>query len=217
MEQLRDQKFFWNNRSESWVRPGMLMSLPIVIALSAVPASPLQVVRAGHDHVQEVLRSRDPKGGERLDARASEFIDFAELARRSLAEQWGQLTGAQQAEFITTTRELLQASYGKNLFNDQQLAAGSEQHWGGEKIDGNEARVSSKLLALNETWSVEYRLYRANAESPWRVYDVVTDDVSLVDTYRAQFKKVIAKKGYQGLLAALKARKAQLERGQRRS
>jgi phospholipid transport system substrate-binding protein len=37
----------------------------------------------------------------------------------------------------------------------------------------------------------------------WRAYDVVTDGVGLVENYRAQFNKIIAKEGFDGLIARM--------------
>jgi phospholipid transport system substrate-binding protein len=39
-----------------------------------------------------------------------------------------------------------------------------------------------------------------------RAFDVVTDGVGLVDNYRAQFNKIIAKDGFAGLIAKMKKR-----------
>ena len=43
-------------------------------------------------------------------------------------------------------------------------------------------------------------------------YDVVTDEVSLVETYRGQFRKLLAEKGFDGLLSTLKRKRDQLEK-----
>jgi phospholipid transport system substrate-binding protein len=41
---------------------------------------------------------------------------------------------------------------------------------------------------------------------------VVTDEVSLVETYRGQFRKLMQEKGFDGLLGVLKAKREQLEK-----
>jgi phospholipid transport system substrate-binding protein len=79
-------------------------------------------------------------------------------------------------------------------------------------VKGNDAEVLTTLLAGKEKVPVVYRLYRNDAKAAWRIYDVVTDDVSLLATYRDQFRKLIADKGYEGLLNALKSKRDQLEK-----
>jgi phospholipid transport system substrate-binding protein len=38
----------------------------------------------------------------------------------------------------------------------------------------------------------------------WKVYDVVTEDISLVNNYRAQFSRVLARSSYQELVHRMK-------------
>jgi len=59
---------------------------------------------------------------------------------------------------------------------------------------------------------VEYKLYRAGEKDEWRIYDIITDDVSLLETYQGQFRKLLSEKGFDGLLSTLKAKRAQLEK-----
>jgi phospholipid transport system substrate-binding protein len=184
----------------------MLASLSLAVVLSA--SSPLQVVKAGNDQVQKVLSSPDASV-DKLAVKADEFIDFVELAKRALGAEWGKLSKKQQDEFAATMKGLLRASYAQKAISDGKN--GSQMEWGAEKVTGNEASVASTLVVKKDKFPVEYRLYRPDAKSGWRIYDVVTDDVSLVSTYADQFRQLISKKGYDGLLSTLKARKEQLE------
>jgi phospholipid transport system substrate-binding protein len=170
----------------------------------------MEVVKAGHQHVQAVVQSVEPSV-EKLNAQADEFIDFAELSKRSLGAQWAKLTKKQQDEFSSTLRAVLRANYAHKILTGDSKGSNSQQQWGEETIDGNEAKVTSVVMALNDRFPIEYRLWRPNESTPWRIYDVVTEDVSLVDTYRDQFRKVIREKGYDKLLETLKAKKASLE------
>ena len=45
---------------------------------------------------------------------------------------------------------------------------------------------------------VEYEMRKIKAH--WMVYDVVTDDVSIVRNYRSQFHRIIKKKSYKALV-----------------
>jgi phospholipid transport system substrate-binding protein len=167
-------------------------------------ASPLSVVKSGNAQLQKVIA--DGKGASDLAAQAEQFIDFVELARRALGEQWSKLKPKQQDEFAATMKGLLRASYAKKALDQGKQG---EPAWGDETVTGEEATVASSILVNNEKFPVEYRLYRA--KGAWRIYDVVTDGVSLVDTYSDQFRSLISKKGYDGLLETLKKRRDQLE------
>ena len=79
-----------------------------------------------------------------------------------------------------------------------------------EKLSAKQqTELSSTVPFAGERVTVEYKLYKAR-DGKWRVYDVVTDGASLVDAYADQFRSVIAKKGYDGLIETLKKRQAQL-------
>jgi MlaC protein len=45
---------------------------------------------------------------------------------------------------------------------------------------------------------VSYRMHFV--EENWKVYDVIIDDVSLIDNYRAQFHRVITQSSFEGLI-----------------
>ena len=50
--------------------------------------------------------------------------------------------------------------------------------------------------------AIDYRMHDVNGE--WMVYDVSIDNVSMVNNYRAQFARVIAKSSVQDLLRMMK-------------
>ena len=70
--------------------------------------------------------------------------------------------------------------------------------YGAEKVEGNEAVVDTKLIIKQDSYPVLYKLYRPDGKGPWRIYDVVTDEVSLVSTYSDQFRQVMGRKGFEG-------------------
>ncbi len=182
------------------------MLLPILALTLAV--SPTTVVKNGTAEVQKVLASKDAST-EKLAARADEFIDFAELAKRALGAEWARLDKKKQDEFAITMKELLRASYAQKAIGDPKGGTANAEY-GKEEVKGNEAVVPTTILVNNEKFPVDYKLYRADEKGAWKIYDVVTDQVSLLATYKDQFKTVIAKKGFDGLLATLKAKRDQL-------
>lgn len=188
----------------------MLTSL--VLSLTLAAPGPLAVVKNADGEVQKVLQGADATTA-KLAARADDFVDFAELARRAMGTNWDKLDKKQRDEFSATMKGLLRASYAQKAVNEGRDGS-AKVEYGEEKVDGNEAVVNTKILVKQDTYPVIYKLYRPDAKSPWRIYDVVTDDVSLVTTYSDQFKQVMAKKGFDGLLKSLKDKQASLEKDQ---
>jgi len=182
----------------------------LTLSLAAAPVRPLAVVKNADGEVQKVLQSADASTS-KLAARAEEFVDFGELARRAMGAEWAKLNKKQQEDFGATMKGLLRARYAQKAVNEGRNGS-AKVEYGEEKVEGNEAVVNTKLLVKQDTFPVVYKLYRADEKSTWRIYDVITDDVSLVTTYNDQFRQVMAKKGFDGLLKSLKDKQASLEK-----
>ena len=72
--------------------------------------------------------------------------------------------------------------------------------------------MGTKVIMSRDRLPVQYKLHRADGKGDWRIYDIVTDDISLLETYQGQFKKILADKGFNGLLTTLKSKRSQLEK-----
>jgi phospholipid transport system substrate-binding protein len=171
-------------------------------------AGPLGVVKAADVDVQDVLKKDATI--EKLATVADKYIDFGELAKRALGQkEWSKLDKKKQDEFSATMKGVLRASYAQKALGDGKNGAKFE--YVGEKVEGTEATVTASLVMKDGKFPVTYKLFK-DAKGEWKIFDVVTDDVSLVSTYADQFRKIIASKGFDGLLASLKAKKEQLEK-----
>ena len=74
-----------------------------------------------------------------------------------------------------------------------------------ERIDGPYAEVSSKIqTSKGEEFTINYKLHRVGAD--WRVYDVVIENVSLVNNYRSQFNRILTGSTYDELISKIKAK-----------
>lgn len=190
-----------------------VVSISLLVSLAVAPKDqpPLALVKSADAEVEKILQGKDATV-EKLAARADDYIDFIELARRALGKEWDGLDKRKQEDFSTTMKGVLRASYAQKAINDGR--GGAKVEYGAEKVDGNEAVVQTTLVVKQDRFPIVYKLFRADAKSGWKIYDVVTDEVSLVTTYNDQFRQVIAKKGFDGLLKSLKAKKEQLEKGE---
>ncbi|HEX8438207.1 ABC transporter substrate-binding protein [Archangium sp.] len=184
----------------------MIASLIAAVMLTAAPG-PADVVKSSNTEVQKVASAPGAKV-EQLTKVVERFVDFGELSKRALGKQWDKLTAAQRKDFTATMEGLLRASYAQKA-----LGQGKAQvQYGKETIEGNEASVATTVKVQQDELPVEYKLFRADGKGEWRIYDIVTDEVSLLETYQGQFRKLIADKGFDGLLTTLKTKRAQLEK-----
>jgi phospholipid transport system substrate-binding protein len=137
-----------------------------------------------------------------LRAKLKTFLDVDELGRRALVDHWASLDAGQRSEFTNTLRELVEASYLKALRNQVQYQVRyvSEKAKGPELVVATEVDLEQKNG--RQALSIDYVLRRDG--DTWRAFDVVTDGVGLVENYRAQFNKIIAKEGISGLLSRMR-------------
>ena len=130
------------------------------------------------------------------------MIAYDELAKRSLAAHWADLSDAQHKEFADILKRLVQKSYEKNLKNILEYRVeylGEEP--GSEGIVVH-TRASSADKPQEEPITLDYLLTQNG--SAWKVIDIVTEGSSLVNNYKNQFHRIIQKDGYETLVKRMK-------------
>ena len=71
-------------------------------------------------------------------------------------------------------------------------------------MDHDYSLVESKIVnKKGEEFSVDYKLMRRDG-GDWKIYDVVVENISLVNNYRSQFHRVIANSSYNELIKKMK-------------
>lgn len=185
------------------------LALTLTYAASPVVASPLSVVRRASDEVAQILDTGKATA-EQLAQRSDAFIDYAELTKRAFGSKWASLKKTRRDEFVRAMRMLLRASYAHRALDGGGQKTTVE--WGVEQQRASEATVQSTVVVKSDRFPVEYRMFRSGPRMPWKVYDVVTDGVSLVQTYADQFRQALASRSDEDLLKTLKTRAEQLER-----
>jgi phospholipid transport system substrate-binding protein len=132
------------------------------------------------------------------------FLDFEELSHRALARHWDGLQPKQRSEFVSVLRDLIERNYIKQVHGQPDYEITFEK----ETTSGSEATVNATLHAKaqgkKKSIEMEYKLlYKGNR---WLVYDVVTDEQSMLETYRAEFNRTITKESFEALLKRMKKR-----------
>ena len=163
------------------------------------------------DRVVRTLESPALKGADKVADRrnavrkiANEIFDFSEIARRSLGRYWQPLSEAQRTEFVGLFGDLLERSYISKI----ELYGGEKIIYSGERVDGDLATVSTKIITKNGTEvPVDYRLFRRGEN--WMIYDVNIEGISLVSNYRTQFNKIIQTNGFNTLVDRMKAKQTE--------
>jgi phospholipid transport system substrate-binding protein len=171
-------------------------------------ASPLAELKKSNDQLDRLLKKKYPDWSPEAEAQKADvrkvvggFLDYRELAHRSLSKHWETLTPAQRKDFVSTLRDLVERSYLKQVRGDPNYNIKYQK----EQKTGNEADVQATLATVSRNKKVDIALeYKLIYKDRWLVYDVITDEQSMLENYRAEFNKIINKDGFDALLKRMK-------------
>ncbi len=194
----------------AWVIFGVVTVARLQLAMAGVPMDQL---RGTVDRVLTILQDPRLRSADKREERRQQLakvisarFDFDEMARRSLGAEWRRLTPGQRKEFVELFAELLRDTYVANI----ESYKGEKVIYTRETQEEQYAVVQTILRSPEGTeYSLDYRLHLIDKE--WKVYDVVIENVSIVNNYRSQFARVINKSSYEGLIRALKEKKLSKE------
>lgn len=181
----------------------------LVLSLSSVGAHaglPTDQIKSTVEKALVVLNDPRLKPPAKLKERRDQLrqilfarFDFTEMAKRALGSNWRRRTPQEQEEFVRLFTDVLERTYAEIIesYTDEKIV------YVNERIDGTYADVGSKILtSKGEEYSINYKAHLISNE--WKVYDVVAENISLVNNYRSQFNRVIANASYEELVRRLR-------------
>ncbi len=132
-------------------------------------------------------------------------FDIRELCRLALDKNWNERTPQEQEYFVQLMTHLLEK---KAIFSKEQGQKGKGN--GGVKelyhisyegdqflnAEKTQAQTRSMVNIPSENLKIEISYKLKKVAEGWRIYDVIVDGASLLDNYKYQFDKIIAKDGY---------------------
>lgn len=190
-----------------------LISVPV---FAGGPGPGTRAVKAANEKISALLREKVPPNSPQEKALAAkvttsvrDFLDIDELGKRAMVNQWAKLTPAQQAEFLQTLRSLIEDNYVKGLRSNLAYTI----DYTGEAPDATTGDLTVTTEVVTKRHGHPYKIeidYVLKKEGDkLKAWDVKTDGVGLVDNYRTQFDTIIAKDGFDGLIAKMKKKQAQ--------
>jgi len=196
---------------------GVVVSLHSLTGASNVRAenSPLEIIRTTTNQALKVLSSSANRDKTQRQQQIEQMwvvvlpkFNTKEIAQRSLGVHWQKLTNEQKEEFTQLFIELVKKSYGSTL---DRYSTEAQFLFDGEQVEGEYAEVQTRIKAPSQEdpFSVVYRLHQQNGT--WLIYDVVAENVSLVQNYRNQFARIIDKSSVEGLFDSLKHKLEELK------
>ncbi len=188
-----------------------------VSAPAAVKTGPAtDVVKRANDTISALLKQKPAAGSQaekdlsaKVTSSVRDFLDIDELGKRAMADQWSKITPAQQKDFLDALRGLIEANYVKGLRSNLDYAV----DYTGETTDANgntvvHTSIKTKTKGRPVEIKVDYVVTKQGDKL--RAFDVITDDVGLVDNYKTTFNKIMDKGGFTDLMAKIKKKQAEV-------
>jgi phospholipid transport system substrate-binding protein len=199
-------------------RRNIIVALLATGLLTLSPAAlragvPTDQVRQTADRVLAVLQDSRLKSADKQQERRAQIrqiianrFDFGEMAKRSLGPNWQKVNNDEQRQFVELFTELLEKSYADQIesYNGEKIV------YGRENVSQDQADVDTKIVTKKgEEISVNYKL--RSADGDWKVYDVVIENISIVNNFRSQFNRILANASFAELLKKLQSKSVEIK------
>jgi len=203
----------------------LALGLATTPALAAPAAKPVtapvtadgsgtKAVKDANATISGLLKQKAPAGSKeekelatKVTTSVRDFMDIDQLGKRAMVDNWSKLTKAQQDQFQKLLRDLIEDNYIRGL--RANLSYNVEYTGETTDKDGNvivATKIKTERKGRPYTIGVDYVLVKDGGKL--RAFDVKTDGVGLVENYRTMFNKIMAKDGFDGLIAKMKKKQA---------
>jgi outer membrane protein OmpA-like peptidoglycan-associated protein len=179
----------------------------VLSGVSSAASSPVTRLQDFFSQATVILsEAADPqKARDEIRDLARPLFDGRGAARRALGPEWAARTGGERSEFTRLFGEVFELAYLKMvearlprnrpptvriLGEDPAGARDAVVRTSVEARDGSDVRVDYRMTLMGGVWLVE---------------DVVSNGVSLVENYRAQFARILRTASYADVVARLRA------------
>ncbi len=185
-----------NNSALLFAVFSLLILSQTVIADDKIAAE--EFLKSKLDRVFEVLHQEDlgqqAKNKEIVET-VSPMFDFPLMAKLSLGRKyWPDLSRDHKERFTELFVERLRQSYLNKLtaYTDEKIIYESPV------AVKKKVHVSTLLISKGKKISMLYKLYSSN--NTWKIYDVEIQGVSIIRSYRSQFKEILQNGTFDDLL-----------------
>ncbi|CAN2039856.1 phospholipid transport system substrate-binding protein [Candidatus Magnetomoraceae bacterium gMMP-15] len=156
-----------------------------------------KIINILHDPIYNDSADHDDQK-KRVWSVINEVFNFSEMAKRTLGKGWKKLNIKQRDEFTDLFAILLAKTYLARVetYSNEKVIYISEK-----MVGSNKAAVKTKVTSASLDIPINYKMLNKNG---WKIYDVNIEGVSLVRNYRSQFRSILMKEGFNGLIEKLK-------------
>jgi ABC-type transporter MlaC component len=193
------------------------IAVALIVAAAGQAGPATTTVQASQEKVRKALdtwfKSQGPaRNHAREQARnvVGELIDFDALAKSTLGGKWDSLKASDRTRYTSALKGAMEANY---LAKMRQGKTGDVEKIRsevlGEEQQGQNAVVHTKVHSGDDAAAIDYVMEKRT--KGWKAVDVITEGVSLAETYRDQVGRLLQKKTLDDVIAALDKKRKTLE------
>ncbi len=195
-----------------WLLAGLVLFSACPARVGWAAADPLSQVK---DAVQEVLHilqdeqllapGMKEERRKQVEAVVDTMFDFAKMSKHVLVGYWDERTPEERQRFENLFARLVKQRYiGK--IDDY---TGQKVVFKKQRVKGDRALIYTSLIDNGIEIPITYKLLKKGGQ--WLAFDLKIENVSLVANYRQDFSRIIKKQGFDGLIARMRAKVAEIE------
>jgi ABC-type transporter MlaC component len=181
----------------------ILLLLFLFIAGQAFGTTPEQVVKKLVNAIKlkkygENLTEADRTHNLKMTRIAATCFDLDRMTQSALVDYWSAIAVDTQELLVKKIKDLvIKMAYPATNPDVQKI----QIVYKGQEIEGTEAVVHSLLIMNDKELKIDYKLYKVGKD--WLIYDIISEQVSLIDGYKKQFNRIIKTYSVDKLIAIL--------------
>jgi phospholipid transport system substrate-binding protein len=159
-----------------------------LFASNALATEPKAVIEERYKEIHQIISTEKTDDSVRTKVLSvlESFTDFEEFGRLTIKRYWKDLSAKQRTLFVGKFRLLIHRSYSKRFKANQTLDLSFR---GDAEVIGDKALVKTTVVSGKSEAEVDYKLHKKG--DTFMAYDIVIDEVSLMRSYRKQFKRIM--------------------------
>lgn len=189
-------------------------ALLFAFAAQAAEVAPDALVKSTVSEVLSVIKQNKDRRTlhDLAEKKVLPHFDFKQMTQLAVGKSWREASPDQQQKLENAFRGLLVNTYTTALTETATNDAKVDVKAAAVKPDQNDVTVKTVATQSGrKPVAIDYRMSRT--AGGWKVYDVVVENLSLVNNYRSSFNSEISRSGIDGLIKTLETKNRQLAEG----
>jgi phospholipid transport system substrate-binding protein len=202
------------------------------------PAGPATAaVKKASDHLRDTIKKLAEakevdwqKARDEARKAVSSLLDFEALAEGTLGSKWAEVSKvvADKERYVKAMQSAMEASYLSRMQGKAEAAtdkvngttvADKKKAVDDVKIDylgetttkDGKPVVHTKVTAGKDSVAISYVMAKVGKAKEWKAVDLITEEISLAETYREQITALWPKKKFEGVVAAFEKKAKRFE------